>query len=71
MSAGQHTPNETKANARLIAAAPDLLSACEAVLAEKDANAATNPDGTSRGYVKTVLVQVIEAAISKATDPTT
>lgn len=52
----RHAEPETRANAALIAAAPDLLAACKAVLAG-------DPEG--RGLRDQVLEQVV-AAIAKA-----
>lgn len=58
--AGEQAPGQGRANARLIAAAPDLLAACE--LARK-ITASTHPNTLHRGEICGVL----DAAISKAT----
>ena len=56
--------DERKANARLIAAAPDLLAACEAVL-----KWAETPQSEDRGtftYFAEVIVPMVDVAIAKA-----
>ena len=57
-SQAEPTPAETRANARLIAAAPDLLAACEALLPLCDG--LNNPGPGDREY------QLVVAAIAKA-----
>lgn len=51
--------NEGRANARLIAAAPDLLAACEAML----------NDNHTLGELSRPVANVARAAIAKATEP--
>ncbi len=56
---------KNKANARLIAAAPDLLAACKTTLEMLDAEIRTAPLGRDTQPEK-VTAQVLEAAIDKA-----
>lgn len=51
---------EAEANARLIAAAPDLLEACQAILAEHD-----NPNG--HAILFDSVADILRAAVAKAT----
>lgn len=53
---------EHKANARLIAAAPDLLAACAGILALYDAALSTGKSVTWKGE----LVDAMRAAVKKA-----
>jgi len=53
------TKEECEANARLIAAAPELLEACEAVLAHL-------PDADKEGSWDCQSAQILRAAIAKA-----
>lgn len=60
---GHHS---TLANARLIAAAPDLLEACKAALAVLDGSA---KDDVEPGAPSGAAMNLIAAAIEKATGP--
>jgi hypothetical protein len=55
------TPEQHEANAALIAAAPELLAACEAAIA-------WNNDKNGDGFGLQDFMQQIEAAIAKATN---
>ena len=54
-----------EANARLIAAAPELLAACEGVLGVLNHGTPTKEDGTPNTHWK--HIDIIRAAIAKAT----
>ena len=56
---GPHGDEQTTANAQLIAAAPDLLAACEAALMQFEENASYDE---ADGYV----VRQLQSAIAKA-----
>lgn len=58
-----HHWNEAEANARLIAAAPELLEACEALV-----NAYSIHDGTVHARAVDVAVAAIRKATGEATD---
>lgn len=59
---GRRTGDEVAANARLIAAAPDLLEALQALLPDAEANHCGGPDTGAR-------LQRARAAIAKAVQP--
>lgn len=58
------TPRETEANARLIAAAPDLLAACQQAM---EWLALSDPEQEHPGVVK--AIKSCRHAIAKATTP--
>ena len=61
---GEIDPEEAKANARLIAAAPDLLEACKAAIANSEKTLAE--DGGFRQPEAQHVFDMVSAAIAKA-----
>lgn len=63
------TTAEANANARLISAAPDLLAACSAIVADSDKGEPRFPEdyGASFASIKISLIGAARAAIAKAT----
>lgn len=61
----KRTPEEARANARLIAAAPDLLAACEAAAQSLAADEEILIDWDPNGFDAQLLAQ-LRAAIAKA-----
>lgn len=62
---GEGTGAEDEANARLIAAAPELLAACQAALSVGEA--LDRPDENQRIYLGKRVVEQLRAAITGAT----
>lgn len=65
----EHTRKENVANARLIAAAPELLAALKAIWAFDEIRSATDCGPTNEGYPSPELFAAraaVEAAIAKA-----
>jgi hypothetical protein len=58
-------PGVNESNARLIAAAPELLAACEGVLGVLNHGTPTKEDGTPNTHWK--HIDIIRAVIAKAT----
>lgn len=55
-------------HAELIAAAPDLLAACQTIAA---CASAIGPHGTTAYFISNERMQMLRAAIAKASQPTT
>lgn len=62
--ANSETPDEHFANARLIAAAPDLLAACKSVVGS--GYYMTDPLNAPQDYVGKMAIENVRAAIAKA-----
>lgn len=58
---------DAKANARLIAAAPELLQMCTELLHEVEGNEKWRQEHLGRNYSETQLIVEARAAIAKAT----
>ena len=57
---------DAEANARLIAAAPDLLAACEAVLADHEERKFIYPGAPEENPNRVRVMQLLRAAIARA-----
>lgn len=65
------SPCKSEANARLIAAAPDLLAACEAVVEDGYETCGPNDDWPLSFVCEKKVINQLQAAIAKATGDTT
>ena len=67
LSVYQRNPSEARANARLIAAAPELLAACETIANDcEEVLSGSDMSGMSDREIFGAMLETVRAAIAKA-----